>query len=181
MFGLFDDVEDIDSAEGFRVVPSGTHRGVVSDVAPGEDEYGRHVVITYTFTTADGEEYPFNERLNVPEGKREEWDNETIVTKKYTQAQINEFALSRLKTRLDSLGVPKERFNSTGPEHLIGTEVVASLAEDKNGYMKIKRLALDTGQAVSSYRGYVAPRRPEQPPKEGNSVSPPVAANPFKK
>lgn len=141
--GLFDDVEDIDSAEVFTGVPAGTWHGIVYDVAMQNSSNGDpYIVFEYQFDV-NGSEMKMSEWLRKPEGKRSDWDYVTEVNAKgHTQGQFNEWALAKLKTRLSSLGVPAERFNQVEPENLVGLDITATVVKDKDDYSKIKRLSL---------------------------------------
>ena len=136
MSSIFGDL-DIESAADnpFTVVP-GTYNAIVSSVGEETSQKGnRGLVFKYTIT---GDDDPMAGR------EVSEWKN----IPKDPSTTEGQRALSFIKMRLQSLGVPNNRLNSTEPDDLIGTEVVITVVE-KDGYTNIRKLVLAEGGSAS--------------------------------
>lgn len=120
---IFGDL-DIANAENdpFSVAP-GTYEATVSDVEvkDNKDKTLKGLWITYTITGED-----------VETGKKvTEWKTIPNPADPKNPSAEDKRAMSFLKMRLSSLGIPESRMNTVGPEDLIGTDVVITVK--KNG------------------------------------------------
>lgn len=123
-------------------VPAGIYSGFVSDVEVKESQKGNQgLMITYTVGPDDAEYAgrTIGEWKNLP------------VPGDAKAAQ----AASFLKLRLLSLGVPEDKINSIEADDLIGTAVVFTVADGKDGYKNIRKVTLDEGSPVDDVTSFL--------------------------
>lgn len=123
MSNLFGDLDwDSVSDDPFGV-GEGTFNAVVSKVERKESKDGTKVGLVFTYTVESDDE---NNQKNVQEWKTvPEIENPSNMTAEERQA------LSFVKQRLKSLGIPEDRMNAITPEDLEGIPV--TIVTKKNG------------------------------------------------
>lgn len=146
---LFGDLDVAGAEELSSGVPDGPRNAILTGVEVQfgkKDPNARFLVFSYT---PEGYNFSVNEWKGIPSGRPETWDNTIRDGKGRTQYDRNQLALSFLKARLVSLGVPEDRINSVQPSDLIGTPCIVTFKKDANGYSQVTKVALPGDSGVS--------------------------------
>lgn len=131
--GLFGDLDIAAAADNPFAVDPGTYPATVSDVVVKESKDKTKTGLNFTYTiTGEG---PMVGR-NVSEWKT----LPTPANPKNPTAEEAQ-ALSFLKMRLASLGIPEARMNSIVPEDLVGIDVVITVKQ-KDEYTNVTKVVL---------------------------------------
>lgn len=138
--GLFDELDVASAADNpFGGVPEGVYECTVTNavVKESDDKFYREgvkkvgLMLTYKVTDGDeaGEEITEYKAIPRPEDK----DNPTSDERR---------AMSFLKQRMLSLGIPENRVNSVEPDDLIGLDCYVTVKKGKNDYMNVTEVKL---------------------------------------
>jgi hypothetical protein len=142
--GLFDELDIASAADNPWVVPDNTYACVVSDLVVKENSKGNMGMI-FTFKIREGDHAGFEitEYKRLPSSR----DKEPM-----SEAEKNK-AMSYIKMRLDSLGIPESRMNSVEKADLVGIECYVR-TQVKDDFVNVKSVTL-TSSATSSSPGIV--------------------------
>lgn len=138
---LFGDLDIASAADNPFSVDPGTYSATVSNVELKDSKAGDKTGLFFTYTiTGDGPMVgrSVSEWKTVPQP-----ENPKSPTAEEAQA------LSFLKMRLASLGIPEARMNTVTPDDLIGIDVVITVKQ-KDEYTNITKVVLATGVATNS-------------------------------
>lgn len=144
---LFGELDVASASDNPFEVPPNTYNGYLTDVKVGPTKNGDKVGMTLIYTV-DGGEY---------DGRSvSEWKEIPQPSNPKSLTAEEKRAASYLKRRLLDLGIPESRMNSVSPDDLIGTALVFTVKEGKNGYMNVTTVKLREGDEATSGSGEFA-------------------------
>lgn len=122
---------DVQSADDLDyTIPDNAYPAFVFDVKVGPTKNKDKVGMTIIYKISEGE---YAERTV------QEWKQIPQPADPKNLTQDESRALSYLKARMESLGVPTDKINSVTPDDLIGTEVVITLVT-KGEYQNVRKV-----------------------------------------
>jgi hypothetical protein len=129
---IFGDLDVAGAADNPFEVPDDTYETFVTKAEIKESKAGnKGLALTYRIASGD------HEGKNISE-----WKNIPIVKSGEQPTAEDKSALSWLKQRLLSLGVPESRMNSlSDPQELVGTHVYVT-TKTKDGYTNVRNVEL---------------------------------------
>jgi len=130
---IFGDLDVESAADDPFAVPDNTYKAFLFDVKVGPTKDGTKTGMSLTYKISEGE----HEGKQITEWKR----IPTPADPKNLDAD-DQRALSFLKARMLSLGIPASAVNTVTPEDLIGKSVLVTVKSEK-GYTNVKKLELD--------------------------------------
>jgi hypothetical protein len=128
--GMFGDL-DLESAQDDPfAIPDNSYVAYLTDVRVGPTKNGDKVGMTMEYTIDEG---PHSSK------KISEWKQipQPVDPKNLTDEEMR--AMSFIKQRMLSLGVPAEKINEVKPDDLIGTKVVVAV-KNKGGYTNVRSI-----------------------------------------
>jgi len=126
--GMFGDLDLEQAQDDPFAVPDNSYICYLTDLKSGPTKAGDKVGLTLEFTIDEGEH----------KGKTvTEWKQIPKPADPKNPSPEDLKAMSFIKQRMLSLGVPRDRINTTNPSDLIGTKVVISV-KNKGGYTNVK-------------------------------------------
>jgi hypothetical protein len=135
--GIFGELDVASAADDPFKVPANVYEASVTDVTVGPTKDGSKVGMTliYTITedSADGEHVGKTVR---------EWKEIPQPANPKVLSADDKKAMSWLKARLLSLGVPENRVNTVEPSDLIGKDVTIVVKEGKGDFMNVNKVTL---------------------------------------
>jgi len=133
--GLFGDLDVASAKDNPNEIPPNTYHCVVTKVATAPTRNGEKLgmTITYKILSGDYEGKSFTEWKEIPQ---------PVDPRNPTKDE--ERAISFIKQRLVSLGIPSDQMNSLKPDDLIGIEADVSVIENPKNplYPQVRRVSL---------------------------------------
>ncbi len=137
---LFQGMDIANASDDPFGIPADTYDAIISEVNTKESKGYKYLAITYTVNSGEyeGREKEEWKRLPVTDNTEDEY---------YVNTTKGKQAMSFIKQRLGSLGVPESRMNEVKPEDLVGTEVMLTL-EKKGDYTNVKSVELKGAPSI---------------------------------
>jgi hypothetical protein len=130
--GLFDELDVASAADNPWAIPDNTYECVVSDLEVKQNKKGNMgMILKYKVISGEYEGSEISEYKRIPHPK----DAEILEGKKKSDA------LSYIKMRLASLGIPESRMNDVTKDDLVGIECYVS-TKDNDGFTNVRNITL---------------------------------------
>lgn len=138
--GLFDELDIASASDNPWVIPDNTYPAVVSDLEVKANKDGNYAMyFKYNVTEGEHKGFEVSEYKRLPSSK-----DATPLS----EAEKNK-AMSYIKQRLASLGIPEARMNSVTKEDLVGIECYIS-TQVKNDFVNVRTVTLAAPAGASA-------------------------------
>lgn len=138
--GLFEELDIASAKDNPWEIPNNTYRCLVTDVVVKKNQ-SDNMGMTFYYTIQDGEQ----KGLKVSEYKRMPHPTDAEPLDKADADK----ALSYIKMRLASLGIPEERMNSVEKDDLIGIECFVTTKQNGQ-YTNVNNVTLQDSAGVAA-------------------------------
>lgn len=142
--GMFGDLDFDQAQDDPFAVPDNSYISYLTDVKTGPTKNGDKVGMTLEYTIDEG---PHSGK------KITEWKQIPQPADPKNPSDDDTRAMSFIKQRMISLGVPADKINSTTPEDLIGIKCVVAV-KNKGGYTNVRSVTVVNSEFSSDNVGF---------------------------